>query len=112
MWAAAVAGAAAIAGTLTRYEGWFLIPFVALFFLSAAKRNRILAVIVFGAIASLGPLAWLAHDRWYTSDWLSFYRGPYSAKAIQGSGHALRRMNRERVKRSGNKQSSTTVEGG
>ena len=74
-----------MAGTLTRYEGWFLIPFAALYFLFAAKRNRLLAVLLFGAIASLGPLAWLAHNRWYYSDWLSFYRGPYSAKAIQGS---------------------------
>ncbi len=85
LWAAAAAGAAAFAGTLTRYEGWFLIPFVALFFLFAAKRNRLLAALVFGAIASLGPLAWMAHDRWYAADWLSFYRGPYSAKAIQGN---------------------------
>jgi 4-amino-4-deoxy-L-arabinose transferase-like glycosyltransferase len=85
LWAAAAAGVAAMAGTLTRYEGWFLIPFATLFFLLSAKRNRIVAVILFGAIASFGPLAWMAHDRWYTTDWLSFYRGPYSARAIQGS---------------------------
>jgi len=34
------AGLAALAGTLTRYEGWFLIPFAALYFLFAAKRRR------------------------------------------------------------------------
>ena len=35
-----------------------------------------------GAVASLGPLYWLAHNWWYWGDCLEFYRGPYSAKAI------------------------------
>ena len=80
-WAIA-AGVAACAGSLARYEGWFLIPFVALYFLVAAKRRRWLTALVFAAIAGLGPLAWLAHNWWYSGNFLDFYNGPYSAQAI------------------------------
>jgi len=76
------AGVAALAATLTRYEGWFLIPFVALYFLIAAKQHRLIWAFLFGAVASLGPIYWLAHNWWYWGDFLEFYRGPYSAKAI------------------------------
>ena len=39
-WGAVVAaGLAALAASMTRYEGWFLIPFVALYFLAAAKAE-------------------------------------------------------------------------
>ncbi|MGO9097871.1 MAG: glycosyltransferase family 39 protein [Bryobacteraceae bacterium] len=76
------AGLAACAGSLARYEGWFLIPFVALCFLVAAGRRRWLAALVFAAIAGLGPLAWLAHNWWYSGNAFDFYNGPYSAQAI------------------------------
>jgi hypothetical protein len=76
------AALAALAGTLTRYEGWFLIPFVTLFFLVAARRRRWMFAVLFGVVASLGPLYWLAHNWWYYGDVLEFYHGPYSAKAI------------------------------
>jgi 4-amino-4-deoxy-L-arabinose transferase-like glycosyltransferase len=82
--AVAGAGVAACAGTLTRYEGWFLIPFAALYFLLAAKRRRIGVALLFGAIATAGPLYWLAHNWWLSGDPLEFYRGSYSARAIQG----------------------------
>lgn len=85
LWAAAAAGVAALAGSLTRYEGWFLIPPAALFFLIAGKRRRVAAAVLFAAIAALGPLAWLACNRFYFADALAFYRGPYSARAIQGN---------------------------
>ncbi len=81
VWAAA-AGLAAAAASLARYEGWFLIPLVTLYFLVAAKRRRFLTAFLVGAIASAGPLLWLAHNWWYWGDFLEFYRGPYSAKAI------------------------------
>lgn len=81
-WAAAAAGVAALAGSMTRYEGWFLIPFVALYFAAASKRRRWLAPLVFSAIAGAGPLWWLAHNWWYFGNALEFYNGPYSAKAI------------------------------
>lgn len=85
-WGAAIgAGIAACAATLTRYDGWFLLPFAAAYFLFAAGRKRIPAALVFCAIAGLGPLYWLGHNWWMTGDWLDFYRGPYSARAIQGS---------------------------
>ena len=76
------AGLASLAASLSRYEGWFLIPFVTLYFLFAAREKRILAAFLFGAIASLGPLYWLAHNWWLYSNPLEFYNGPYSAKGI------------------------------
>src|SRR5207248_11150915 len=81
---AILAGCAASAGALTRYEGWFLIPFAALYFLIAAKRRRVLVAAIFAAVAVTGPIAWLAHNAWYMGDPLAFYRGEYSARAIQG----------------------------
>jgi hypothetical protein len=79
------AGLAALAGTLTRYEGWFLIPFVSLYFLAVSKRRPLIAATVFSLLAVLGPLGWLAYNGWYWRDVLEFYRGPGSARAIQGS---------------------------
>ena len=79
------AGVAALAGTLARYEGWFVIPFVSLYFLVVAKRRPLVASAVFSILAILGPLAWLAYNGWYWGDVLEFYRGPGSARAIQGS---------------------------
>lgn len=85
------AGIAAAAGSLTRYEGWFLIPFVTLYFLIVARRH-LASAILFGAIACLGPLWWLAHNWWHFGDALEFFRGPYSARAIYqralGTGQA------------------------
>jgi 4-amino-4-deoxy-L-arabinose transferase-like glycosyltransferase len=85
LWYAAAAGLAALAGTLTRYEGWFVLPFAALYFLLAGGGGRWRAGLLFAGIAGLGPLYWLAHNAYYFGDWLEFYRGPYSAKAIQGA---------------------------
>jgi hypothetical protein len=83
IWLAVGAGLAACAGTLTRYDGWFLLPFVGLYFLIAGGRNRLAATVVFSLLAATGPLAWLAHNAWYSGDALAFYRGPDSALAIQ-----------------------------
>jgi hypothetical protein len=79
------AGLAALAATLTRYEGWFLVPFTSAYFLIAARRRRLLVAALFTCLAVLGPLAWLAHDGYYSGDLLAFYHGPHSAKAIQGA---------------------------
>jgi len=79
------AGAASLVASLTSYEGWFLIPFTAAFFLFSGKRKPLLTACVFGMIASLAPLYWLAHNAWYFGDALAFYRGPYSPQAIQGT---------------------------
>jgi len=80
IWALLLAAAASNAASLTRYEGWFLIPFVALYILLVAK-NKWLA-IPFGVLLSLAPLAWLAHNRFYEGDALEFYRGQWSALGI------------------------------
>ncbi|MBK5290942.1 MAG: glycosyltransferase family 39 protein, partial [Acidobacteriia bacterium] len=77
--AAAAAGVAGCAGSLCRYEGWFLIPFVCLYLLTS---KRLALPLWFGAIASLGPLYWLAHNYYFYSDALEFYHGAWSAKAI------------------------------
>jgi 4-amino-4-deoxy-L-arabinose transferase-like glycosyltransferase len=78
------AGVAACLGTLCRYEGWFLLPFAALYFLIVARQKRVVTATIFCALAALGPLYWFGHNWWLTSDPLSFYRGPWSARAIQG----------------------------
>ena len=83
LWAAAAAGMASIAGTLTRYEAWFLVPFVAAYFFLRSPKRRLSAALLYLGIACLGPLAWLAHNYWWFGDPFDFYRGPYSAKAIQ-----------------------------
>lgn len=85
-WAAtAAAGVACALGTLARYEAWFLIPFAAAYFLIDAQRRRAGFAALFAVLAVLGPLFWLGHNWWLTGDALAFYRGPYSAQAIQGS---------------------------
>jgi hypothetical protein len=76
------AAVAALAGTLTRYEGWFLLPFVALYFLFSSRAHRWRHAFLFSVIAGLGPIYWLAHNAYLYSNPLEFYSGPYSAKAI------------------------------
>ncbi len=76
------AGVFSIAACLTRYEGWSLIPCVALYFLIASRENRIRNTVVFGVIASLAPLYWMGHNWWYYGTFFEFYFGPYSAKGI------------------------------
>jgi len=79
-YAVAAAAVASNAASLTRYEGWFLIPFVTLFILVTAHKKWHAAVFL--GVACLGPLAWFAHNQYYYSNALEFYNGPYSAKAI------------------------------
>lgn len=71
--------------SLTRYDGWFLIPFEALWFaLRSLRQNRRRVFCTFAALASLVPLYWAGHCWWETGNALDFINGPYSAKAIQG----------------------------
>lgn len=86
-WGALVgAGFAVSLASLTRYESWFLIPFAAAYVLVAGKgvMRRACGVALFCALAAIGPALWLAHNRFYFGDALYFYRGPWSALAIQG----------------------------
>ena len=80
MWAVVAAAVASNAASLTRYEGWFLIPFVALYFLVTARHKS--HALVFAILAALGPLSWIAHNQYYYSNALEFYSGEGSAKAI------------------------------
>ncbi len=72
------AGVASIAASLARYEGWFVIPFVAIYFLVVGREHRIYAALLFSALAALGPLYWLGHNWWIYSNPLEFYNGPYA----------------------------------
>jgi hypothetical protein len=71
--------------SLTRYDGWFLIPFAGIWFAYATVERRWAVLVLFGGLATFAPLYWMAHNCWETSSALDFYNGPYSAKAIQGS---------------------------
>lgn len=77
-----VAGVFSNAATLTRYDGWFLIPFVTAFFFIAGGRRRWWAGVLFGAIASAAPLAWFGYNWWFYRNPFEFYTGPYSTGAI------------------------------
>ena len=78
------AGICALAGTWTRYEGWFLLPFCAIYLFTIARR-RWTNTAVFSAIAAIGPLTWFFYNWWLTGNALDFANGPNSAKAIQGN---------------------------
>jgi hypothetical protein len=84
MWLVALAAVAILLATLTRYDGWFLIPFTGLALALACRAHKRpwLVFLMFSAVASLGPAYWIAHNRYETGDALWFYAGPYSAKAI------------------------------
>lgn len=81
-WAVLAAALFSNMASMTRYEGWFLIPFVALYLLWAGRRGRWWMAIVFGALAAIGPLFWLGFNWWNYRNPFEFYNGPYSAKAI------------------------------
>ena len=87
MGAALGAGVAACAACLTRYEGWFVLPACAIWILIRGRgfRRRISATLIFCVIAGAGPVFWLLHNRWQFGDELYFFRGPWSAAAIQGT---------------------------
>lgn len=69
--------------SLTRYDGWFLIPFIGVFLAAVARRKKFLVLVATGALASLAPAYWMAHNWYETANPLDFYNGPYSAAAIQ-----------------------------
>jgi hypothetical protein len=75
-------GVCALAATMTRYEGWFLLPFALAYLLFAGGAKRWHLAIVFSSLAAAGPLYWIAHNWIFYSDPLEFFRGPDSAKAI------------------------------
>jgi hypothetical protein len=76
------AGLASIAASLARYEGWIVIPFVAIYFLIVGRKHRFTAPLLFAVIAALAPLYWFGHNWWIYSNPLEFFNGPYSAMSI------------------------------
>lgn len=80
-----LAGAWALGGALTRYDGWFILPFcAAVLALSAWPewRRSWGACWRFCLLAGAGPIFWFAYNAYYFGDWLNFARGPYSARQI------------------------------
>lgn len=76
---------AAFFGALTRYDGWFLLPFATLFIYFCRRRNwkdRWGQALLFCLIAGSAPLLWLLHNAYRFHNAFQFYNGPYSAKAI------------------------------
>src|SRR3989441_12155769 len=79
------AALAAFLGTLTRYDGWFLLPFAALFVLFARPEPwsaRIRHAVLFSVIAGTGPALWVLHNTLRFGNPIEFYNGPFSAQAI------------------------------
>ncbi len=85
-WPVALAGIAICLATLTRYDGWMLLPIAGVTLALGATRHRLLVLVAFCSIASLGPIYWLLHNRFIYGDWLEFYSGPHSAMAIYQRG--------------------------
>jgi hypothetical protein len=82
-WKALVgAAAAAFMGTLTRYEGWNVLPFATLLILLIHPypwRQRVIRALCFAGVAGSGPLLWLIHNAHRFKNPLEFYNGPGSA---------------------------------
>lgn len=70
---------------LTRYDGWFLIPFEAVWFAAVSKKRPWAVLLIIGCAATVAPVYWMVHNWYWTGNALDFFNGPYSAKAIQGS---------------------------
>lgn len=79
------AGLWLMAGALTRYDGWFYIPVIALYFW---RKHGLRRAVVFGAIASLGPALWLLHNQVLYGNALEWYNGPYSPAGIMARSGA------------------------
>jgi hypothetical protein len=79
------AAAAAFLGTLTRYEGWNLLPFAALLVFMVRPypwRQRLIRASFFAAVAGAGPLLWIIHNAYRYQNPLEFYNGVGSARDI------------------------------
>ena len=79
------AAVAALMGTLTRYEGWNVLPFATLLVFLIRPfpwRQRILRAFFFAGVAGTGPLLWLIHNAYRFQNPLEFYNGRGSARDI------------------------------
>jgi hypothetical protein len=72
---AVVAALFSCTASMTRYEGWALIPVVmAVLFFTWGWRKA----LAFGFVSSMAPLYWLGHNWVYFGNPLEFYNGPYA----------------------------------
>lgn len=81
----ALAGLCAAAATLTRYEGWALVPAGAAIVAvcgRGSRANRLREIGLWSLVASSGIAFWLWHNYAVAGDPLAFVRGPYSARAV------------------------------
>ena len=81
----AIAAACVAIATLTRYEGWALVPAGAMIVIACARgpvRDRARDAAIWTGLASLGIAYWLWHNYSIAGDPLEFVRGPYSARAV------------------------------
>jgi len=79
------AAVAAFMGTLTRYEGWNVLPFATLLvFLIHPHpwKKRLIRAAFFAGAAGAGPLLWIIHNAHRYNNPLEFYNGLGSAKDI------------------------------
>ncbi len=79
------AAVAAFFDTLSRYSGWYVLPFAALFVFLVRKdswKKRLRHALLFSAIAGAGPVLWIIHETLKYGNPLEFYNGPDSAQAI------------------------------
>ena len=79
------AATAALMGTLTRYEGWNVLPFATLLVLLVYPypwRQRFIRAGFFAGVAGIGPLLWLIHNAYRYKNPLEFYNGVGSARDI------------------------------
>jgi hypothetical protein len=83
LWQIALALVAAI---LTRYDGWVMALLAwTTIGIALARRDRLRSRAYWWASALVvaAPVAWFVYNATVFGDWLSFARGPYSAKAIE-----------------------------
>jgi hypothetical protein len=80
---AALAGLFALAGTLSRYESWELLPLAAICVFALGGARRFQCALLFCLIGALGPLYWLGHNQFFYSNALEFYNGYYSGRMIE-----------------------------
>lgn len=79
---------ALIAAVFTRYDGWILATLAWVFVACAVVRARAwrssagAAFATMTALVGASPLVWFWWNAHEFGDWLSFMRGPYSARAI------------------------------
>lgn len=78
------AGGFALAAAMTRYDGWFVLPFacLALALGAASLAEACAAGARFLLVSVAGPVFWLVYNWFYYDDALDFLRGPYSARQI------------------------------